>query len=339
MKVVIAGYNTCCFNKSGGVQVRIKKIYELLSKENNIEVEYFCPMTTDITTCDIIHIFKLEPEFYNLVRKAKSIGIKIVLSSIITTESSYKYKLYHYVLNRLPVMSTYKMIESILQNVDAVIVETKKESQFLIDNLKIQKSKVHIIGNGIDLNDYCGNEIFDKLGGRRDYVLQVGAIDRNKNQINTIRALAGTNLDLVLIGGPSDEKEGYIEKCRAEAIKYNVNVHFLGWIDNGSPLLSSAYYNASVFVCPSFHETFGFVILEAAIAKCNIAMSSTLPILDYGIFEGCELFDPNNPIDMRKKIIKASKKNKTNSLRELTTSLFSWDAIIEKHIQLYYSLL
>ena len=44
MKIVITGYNTCAQNSSGGVQVRVRKIYEHLLKRDDVEVEYFCPM-------------------------------------------------------------------------------------------------------------------------------------------------------------------------------------------------------------------------------------------------------------------------------------------------------
>ena len=114
MKIIIAGYNTCCFNKSGGVQVRIKKIYELLSKQNEIEVEYFRPMETDFDKVDILHLFKLEPEYYNLVRKAKNKGVKIVLSTIIPLEGGYKIDIYRCLINRLPMLNVYKMAFKIL---------------------------------------------------------------------------------------------------------------------------------------------------------------------------------------------------------------------------------
>lgn len=90
MKIVITGYNTCAQNSSGGVQVRVRKIYEHLLKRDDVEVEYFCPMTTKLCDCDILHIFKLEQEYFNLILCAKKLGIKIVLSSIITITDGWK---------------------------------------------------------------------------------------------------------------------------------------------------------------------------------------------------------------------------------------------------------
>ena len=47
MKILIDSYSTCTQNKSGGVQVRINKIVDLLKKEN-ITVDFFDKFKTNI---------------------------------------------------------------------------------------------------------------------------------------------------------------------------------------------------------------------------------------------------------------------------------------------------
>lgn len=338
MKVVIAGYNTCCMNPIGGVQIRIKKIYELLSKRNDVDVEYFRPMETNFNGVDILHLFKLEPEYYKLVRKAKNKGIKVVLSTIIPLEKGCKIDIYRHFVNRLPVLTVYKMSFKILSCVDTLIVETQEEMRFIVRHYGIDKSKIVIIPNGIDTNLYKGRDIYDYIGGGKEYVLNVGRFDENKNQINVIKALKGAGIDVVFIGGAEIGDSSYFYKCK-NIVDGDGHFHFLGWIDNNSNLLNSAYANAKVFVFPSYKETFGLALLEAAINGCNIAMSKTLPILDFHTFDGAYLFNPKNENDIREKIRAAFNSDKNEKIKNRVIEMFSWNSILEKHMMLYHSLL
>lgn len=338
MKIAIAGYNTCCLNHTGGVQVRVKKIYQLLSKRDDVDIEYFHPMETDFESVDILHLFKLEPEYYNLVIKAKSKGIKVVLSSIVSLERGWLIDLYRVFLNKLPILSVYKMNKEILNHVDAIITETDQEKQFIVSHYKVADNMCYIIPNGIEIEDYTGDEIYDLIGGEKEYVLQVGRIDSNKNQLNVIKAINKTNLEYVIIGGPDNAEMQYFEMCTKEA-KENPRIHFLGWIDSKSSVLRSAYSKAKVVVLPSFHETFGLVALEAAMAKCNIAMTSTLPIHCFHVFDDCSLFNPKDVADIQRQVENAYKADYNDTIRQKVIECFSWDSVIDDHVSLYKALL
>lgn len=46
----------------------------------------------------------------------------------------------------------------------------------------------------------CDNEIIYKVMGKKcDYVLVVGRFDKNKNQLNVVRAFKNTDMDLKLM--------------------------------------------------------------------------------------------------------------------------------------------
>lgn len=338
MKVVLTGYNTCCLNHTGGVQVRVKKIYELLSQRKDIEVEYFRPMETDFESVDVLHLFKLEPEYYSLVLKAKSKGIKVVLSSIVPLHGGSKIDLYRRFINKLPILSSYKMSCSILNNVDSIIAETFGEKSFIATHYGINHKKIEVIPNGIDINNYQGEEIFNHIGGRKDYVLVVGRFDSNKNQLNVIKALKGADINVVFIGGEDSGKADYFNKCK-ETVANDSYFHFLGWIDSNSNLLKSAYANAKVFAFPSYQETFGLVLLEAAVTGCNLAISNTLPIHGFHVFDDASLFDPSNIDDIREKIMKAYNSSSSNIWKQRVIDTFSWDTIIDSHIRIYEDIL
>ncbi len=337
MKIVITGYNTCCLNKSGGVRVRVQKIYELLTKREDVEVEYFCPMTTDLMSCDVLHLFKLEAEYYNLVVKAKSEGKKVVLSSVVPLQDGAKLEIAKF-LNKLPLLTIYKMQQQILEHVDCIIAETPKEADFICKHYFVDRRKIRVVPNGIDVEAYGGDSIYEKIGGKKDYILQVGLIHENKNQINTIKALKGTGIDVVFIGGENNGDMRYWDICKREAGQ-DSHFHFLGWVDSKSNLLKSAYANAKVFVFPSYKETFGLVALEAAMAGCNLAISKTLPIHDFHVFDKCWQFDPSDINDMREKILSAFSTSKSDELRNRVIRDFSWDNIIDTHIDIYKSVL
>ena len=83
MRVLFQGYSTYAQNKSGGVQVRMRQLASHLRK-SGVDVDFFEHNTTDISQYDILHIFSLNAEHYNLVNYAHRKGVKVVLSSIVT---------------------------------------------------------------------------------------------------------------------------------------------------------------------------------------------------------------------------------------------------------------
>lgn len=334
MKVAITGYNSCCFNYSGGVQVRIKKIYELLSQREDIDVEYFHPMETDINSIDVLHLFKLEPEYFSLVKKAKSKGVKIVISSIVPLNSGFKIDLYRYIINKLPILTSYKMLFNILSLVDKIIVETHEELNFIAKHFGVKSQKMAIIPNGIDEMAYEGEEIYEIIGGKKDYVLHVGRIDANKNQLSLIKALKNTNIDVVFIGGDDSGNYSYVNKC-LDLVEGDPYFHFLGWIDSKSVILKSAYSKAKVFAFPSYQETFGLALLEAAVSGCNIALSNTLPIHDFHVFDDAYLFNPRDVDDIRSKVLTAFNAPLNKNIKESVIKTFSWGKVIDEHIKIY----
>lgn len=336
MKILFQGYSTYAQNKSGGVQVRMRQLAHYL-RNAGVEVDFFDHNTTDLSQYDILHVFSLKAEHYNLVNYAHHKGVRVVLSSIVTLAEGWKIDLI-LSLVRHPVLTFYNMQQSILNDCDAVITETIKEQHFISKHYHNVSSKLLVIPNGIEHEDNVSREYISSIVGDRDYVLCVGRFDENKNQLNVIRAMRNTDVDVVFIGGPVTEGDKYYQKCLAAA-KGKKNIHFVGWVDNGSLLLKSAYLNAKVFLFPSYHETFGLVLLEAAVAGANLVVSQSLPILDFSAMNVCTRIVPNNLDDIRKKTLYAFNKEKVENQKDMILKEFSWDEVVNKHIELYKNLL
>lgn len=341
MRILLHGYNTCCQNKSGGVQVRIRKIHDLLVR-SAIDVDYFETFSSDLKQYDVLHIFSLTYENFPLICAAKNSGAKIVISTIeIVKREKLKDLIRKTILKLLHFNAT---IDDIIFNTanmaDLLIAETPKEAKYICKRYKIPSERVKVIPNGVE-DEFCNvvGEFNSNICGNRKYVLQVGRFDHNKNQISIIKALKKTKIDVVFIGGPGTtiREQEYYNDCIKEAKDYN-NFHFLGWVDNGSEYLKSLYKNAEVLVVPSFYETFGLTILEGGMAGAKLVISKDLPILDYRVFDSCFKINPLDLSDIREKIITAFNAPKDIELKSKLASCFSWERIINDHINCYKNL-
>lgn len=332
MRVLFHAYNCCCQNESGGVQVRIRRLQKLLSSKG-VQVALFNPYETKVRDYDVLHIFMLTLENQSLVDLAKKLGLKTVLSSIVTIEAGRSIDFYR----RLPRQFTtaIKMRYNQLQRFDSIIAETPLEAEFLNKHYKVPMSKMRIIPNGVDELGEGGDEIFELIGGYKKYALVVGRFDDNKNQLNVINALNGANYDVVFIGGSNvSETSIYYEKCK-KAANNNPRMHFLGWLPANSTVLNSAYRNAHAVLLPSHHETFGLVATEGAMSGAHVCLSNTLAINGFGVFKKEHTFNPDNTGDIRRVVDLVMSAPKDDSLKNKAMEVFSWDKIAQQHIDIY----
>lgn len=337
MKVLFHAYNTCCQTESGGVQVRVRRIKELL-ESIGIQVDLFNPYETDIRDYDVVHIFMLTLESENIIRCAKTLGKKVVLSSIINVNNYRKARRNRKILPilcRLGVRPVDSVLTTAINMCDVVIAETPAEARHINWSFGYPLEKIKIIPNGCDEIDVAGDEIYGLIGGKKRYVLQVGRIDANKNLLNVIKAVKGADYDLVVIGGQyAAGSSSYLDECKKESYGCQ-NIHFLGWLPAGSVELRSAYINAQALVVPSYQETFGLVILEGAMAGARVCLSNTLPILEFGVFDKEYTFSPENVDEIRVVLNKAMAAPRDESLRLRVKEFFSWDRIAKEHIEIY----
>ena len=144
MKILFQSYNTCCQNKSGGVQNRVRTIRELLVKRS-VTVDYFAPFSTRVEDYDVLHIFYLSPESFDLVRYAKQKGVRIVLSPIVGLTGGNILDLCRVFINKLPILTAHKMSFFVAQNSDLLLTESKREADFISKHYKIETEKFRII--------------------------------------------------------------------------------------------------------------------------------------------------------------------------------------------------
>lgn len=337
MKVLFHAYNTCCQTASGGVQVRVRKIKAHL-EARGIQVDFFSAFETKLKDYDVLHIFALHAETAGLISTAKKLGLKVVISTIVNIlpskakaiDNSLRFSrfLSHYGMDTLWARC-YKAVDS----ADTIIVETPEEARFINKHLRKPMKDIVVISNGVDEQKEVGDVAYDIIGSRKPYILQVGRIEGIKNTLSSIKAVKGANYNLVLVGGEfAGKKSDYYEQCLKEA---GDNVKFLGWLPSESDELLSVYQHAQALIIPSISETFGMVCLEGAMAGTHVCLSNTLPILDFDVFDRDLTFDPHDIKQIRKVMDKVISMPKDRTTYQKAKEIFSWNSVIDKHIELY----
>ena len=332
MKVIFSSYNTCCQNKAGGVQTRIRKIRDLLHAKG-IEVDYFSAFESDLRNYDVLHVFMLDYENRGLIKCAKRLGLKVVLSTIVSISERRKLSILR-LINKLGIPTLYKYNNEILQTVDEIIVESDKEAEYIRNYYNIEDAKIHVIPNGIDKTDSIDKNN-DQLLDIEKYIVQIGRFDANKNQLNVIKAVKNTDINMVFIGGPDETVSSeYYDKCRKEAEGCD-NIYFLGWLPHDSPIFVSAIKHAHALILPSYFETFGLVALEGGINGVEVCLSNTLPLNDYNVFDKKLTFSPNSIKEIRNVLDGVLRRPKDTVLQKKVESFFNWDRIIDMHLDIY----
>ncbi|MDX6196955.1 MAG: alpha-maltose-phosphate synthase [Actinomycetota bacterium] len=144
----------------------------------------------------------------------------------------------------------------------------------------LEPSKVHVVHNGIDADEYQpveATEVLDRHGvdPSQPYALFVGRITRQKGLAHLLRAARDLPGQLVLCAGAPDTPEIAAEATALVAELQQTRAGVI-WIQEMLPrqdvvqLLS----HATVFVCPSVYEPLGIVNLEAMACGTAVVASA-----------------------------------------------------------------
>jgi starch synthase len=147
----------------------------------------------------------------------------------------------------------------------------------------VDPSRIHVIYNGIDLNEYqkTGNvEALIEYGVDPSvpYVLFVGRITRQKGVTHLVDAIAylPPEAQVVLCAGAPDTPEIAAElREKVEAARHDHPR--IVWIEKmvSKPEIIQLYSHARVFCCPSVYEPFGIINLEAMACRAPVVASAT----------------------------------------------------------------
>lgn len=257
------------------------------------------------------------------------------------------------------------MERTAIEQVDAVIAVSKETREDVLRLFNVEPEKVHVIYNGIDLDQYHKTAEMDALlrygvDPSRPYVLFVGRITRQKGIIHLVNAIPSIDpsLQVVLCAGAPDTPEigrEMSERLAAVSAKREGVI----WIQDmlARPDVIQLYSHAAVFCCPSVYEPFGIINLEAMACETAVVASAvggikevvvpseTGLLVDPHLKEGT--FDPADPAEFARDLAHAINtvaldaglraKFGRNGRRRVEEH-FSWAAIAEQTLALYRSL-
>lgn len=162
---------------------------------------------------------------------------------------------------------------------DKIIAVSSQTAKDLIDFLQIDPLKIEIIGQGCHANfkRRCSavelSQIKVKYKLPSNYVLSVGTIERRKNILVIVRALARfskeSRMPLVVVGKKTEYFKEVVEEARTlnvlDSIQFLENVPFEDF--------PGIYQGAQVFIYPSLFEGFGIPLLEAIESQVPVIAS------------------------------------------------------------------
>ena len=254
-----------------------------------------------------------------------------------------------------------------IEMADAVIAVSGEAKKDILRLFTVDPAKVHVIHNGIDLNEYrpvTAPEVLKKHGidPAKPYVLFVGRITRQKGIIHLVNALKHMDpgFQVVLCAGAPDTPEiGAEMEKRVAAIQQKRDG--VVWIQEmvDLPTKIALYSQAAVFCCPSIYEPFGIINLEAMACETAVVASAVggipevvvdgktgyLVKVEPGRKGSFEIGSPEKfERGLAEKINYLMKDGKLRAAmgkagRERAVEHFSWSAIAAKTCALYRSLL
>jgi alpha-maltose-1-phosphate synthase len=254
-----------------------------------------------------------------------------------------------------------------LEMADAIIAvsgETKIDIERLFN---VDPTRVHVIHNGIDLDEYRKVDSTDALkrhgiDPKKPYLLFVGRITRQKGIVHLVRAIQYMDADfqIVLCAGAPDTPEIAVEMKDAVegAMKKRSNIIWIEEMVDRNAVIE-LYSHAAVFCCPSIYEPFGIINLEAMACETAVVATAVGGIKEV-VVDGetgflvplAQMkespFEPTNPEKFARDLAaRINQLMKDRHLREKFSKAgrkraeekFSWTAIAQKTKGLYESLL
>lgn len=254
-----------------------------------------------------------------------------------------------------------------LEMADAVIAVSNGTKADLERLFEIKPERLHVIYNGIDLDEYRPTEKTEALvrygiDPKRPYLLFVGRITRQKGIIHLARAIPHLDPDfqIVLCAGAPDTPEIAAE-MKAAVHEAQGKRSDLIWIEEmvDKKTVHQLYAGAAVFCCPSIYEPFGIINLEAMACETAVVASAVGGIKEVvvegetGFLVPVEQmaespFEPTNPgkfeRDLARKINQLMadpdlQKKFGRAGRKRAEEKFGWSAIAQETERLYQSLL
>jgi len=191
---------------------------------------------------------------------------------------------------------------------DHILPASRREWQMLAEHLDAGRPHTIVPASADpDLAAAATADWFVQHHGLRDFILTVGPLDPEHNQLMLLHALRATHLPIVVVGPRRDVL--YARFCAEHASRHCRFIEHLS-----DEQLASAYRAAKVTVLPGWIDTAATPWLEAALAGCALAVSNRLNANESLGSCACA-FDPADPAAIRKAVLQACSHHKSDAIK------------------------
>ncbi|MFC1675824.1 glycosyltransferase [Planctomycetota bacterium] len=294
-----------------------------------------------VNNADVIHLINhwtfLNALVYIIARRLKKPYVICPAGSLaIYGRSKILKRIYNFVIGK-----------SIVRNANRCIAISVNEiPQF--ESYGAEPEKISVIANGINSDDFKRNDNvhFREKYNLKNYpfILFVGRLNHIKGPDLLLRAFCEIKNKIpalhLVFAGPD---EGMLTELKDIVINAGLqdDVHFLGYLGNDDKV--AAYYESELLAIPSRQEAMSIVVLEAAMTETPVLITNECGFNEVEDFNG-GLVVPASVIDLQKGLAKmlgntADLNAMGKSLKKHVSNHFTWDAIVNKYIELYREIL
>ena len=243
--------------------------------------------------------------------------------------------------------------KKLMKRSDALIAVSKYTVDELTELYGINKKKIYVIYNGVDIQKFKPRpnraELRREFGLAEDtkIVLFVGRLYHRKGLETLLHSIPPvlkefSNVKFVISGKGFKQKEENLKNL-AKQLDIEEHVTFLGYVPDGK--LPNLYSASNIFVLPAIYENFPFAILEAQSTGLPVISTKVGGIPEFLVDnENGFLIDPGDPPQLTQRVLtllhdpKLAKEMGDRG-RRLIEEKFDWHLITGQVIDLYQKLL
>lgn len=314
----------------GGFESQVYHIYNEL-KQLNVDVSWHSLESEDYNDVDVLQVMHAEPSMLHLMQIAKKRDVKIVMTPMQGSRAySNSYLRFALTCSRIPQLFTsHKVLKEVISLADYLTPLSSFEAERMNTVYGVNKEIMTVIPNGLSVPflDHKNESVNIPFS---NYLLTVGRIEQNKNQLTLIKAAKEMGLSLIIVGQEGTTGTEYFDACRREATE---GVLFWGREKN-QYILKALYQKAAVTVIPSYSEMVPLVAFESLSQKTPVVCTNRCGIAG-DIIPG--LFFSS--VDQNALIQSITKARLFDPSLINNTGIFTWNDIAFKYKRVYESIL
>ena len=236
-----------------------------------------------------------------------------------------------------------------LRRLDRIIAVSDWVKNELVQKARIKENRIEVVPNGIDHSSFFPRQrneesalLIQPFSFRRPYALCVSRVDHPlKNHVRLIEAFGIfkeiTKFPHRLVIAGSDSNNAAIVKEAAAASPWRNDIFFTGYFPYKS--LPELYAGADFVVVPSMCDGFGMSAVESM--ACGVpALCARAGSLPETSEHAALYFDPLDTEDMADRMVTISSNpdiySECRRLGIERAKAFSWDACVERTLQIIY---